>query len=481
MAEGKSSKSDKDDNKDSKKSSKDSKDKEKERKRSRSRDKEREKERDRDREKRSEKDREKKETEKKSEKERPRKDEKESEKKSDRDRDREKERERSRPRKDEKKSEREKDRDREKGRDRDRATGKDAERELERERVRQLKMAQEVEEEKKRAIDDATRADRTIMIAALPVKADERDVFDFFIKKNLKVRDVQIIRDSRTGRSKGIGYVEMNSQEFALKALNFNGEQIRGHTVTIQPSHAEKNRADDQGPSLRGRGANMQGNAGAASEPPLLLFVGGLAGPLAGASAETWAGNRHDLIRQLFQKFGDIGSVDVNVGFAFVQFKRASDGKAAIAAMNNYTFKGQPLQVGVATNDSRLPGIPPPPQLMAPLPPPMLPAALEDLGSPSEFLVLHRAFKPSEVDLKADPDFYAELEEEIEEECKKHGKTKKVHADRKSTQGSVWIQFAKEDSAIKCRTSMDKRVFDGQQIQARFATQKQFSEGRGGL
>lgn len=38
-----------------------------------------------------------------------------------------------------------------------------------------------------------------MMIVCLHHKADERDVYEFFSKNAGKVRDVQIIRDARTG------------------------------------------------------------------------------------------------------------------------------------------------------------------------------------------------------------------------------------------------------------------------------------------
>lgn len=57
----------------------------------------------------------------------------------------------------------------------------------------------EPSQERRRQIEDATRGDRTVMIVCLHHKADERDVYEFFSKNAGKVRDVQIIRDARTG------------------------------------------------------------------------------------------------------------------------------------------------------------------------------------------------------------------------------------------------------------------------------------------
>merc|ERR1739848_454695 len=109
------------------------------------------------------------------------------------------------------------------GRGRSRSKDREAER-LQKEREREEQRRQEEEEERKRQIEDATRGDRTVMIVCLHHKADERDVYEFFSTNAGKVRDVQIIRDARTGRSKGLAYIEFYLQESTLKALALSGQ-----------------------------------------------------------------------------------------------------------------------------------------------------------------------------------------------------------------------------------------------------------------
>merc|ERR1719316_1053853 len=99
---------------------------------------------------------------------------------------------------------------------------------LQKEREREEQRRQEEEEERKRQIEDATRGDRTVMIVCLHHKADERDVYEFFSTNAGKVRDVQIIRDARTGRSKGLAYIEFYLQESTLKALALSGHPVKG-------------------------------------------------------------------------------------------------------------------------------------------------------------------------------------------------------------------------------------------------------------
>jgi len=58
-----------------------------------------------------------------------------------------------------------------------------------------------------------------------------------------KVRDVQIVRDQRSGKSKGVGYVEFYSPESVLLAMALSGSKLMGQEIVVQASQAEKNRA----------------------------------------------------------------------------------------------------------------------------------------------------------------------------------------------------------------------------------------------
>lgn len=44
---------------------------------------------------------------------------------------------------------------------------------------------------------------RSVFVTNLPIKADERDIREFFEKTGAKVRDVRLVRDRFTNKSKG--------------------------------------------------------------------------------------------------------------------------------------------------------------------------------------------------------------------------------------------------------------------------------------
>mmetsp|Transcript_89234 Transcript_89234/g.257320 ORF Transcript_89234/g.257320 Transcript_89234/m.257320 type:complete len:149 (-) Transcript_89234:121-567(-) len=100
----------------------------------------------------------------------------------------------------------------------------------------------EEEEERRKLAQDAARMDRTVMVVGLSVKADERDIFEFFVGAAGKVRDVQIIRDARTGRSKGVAYVEFQSHEGTVRAMGMSGQSMKGAAIRVQPAQSDGGR-----------------------------------------------------------------------------------------------------------------------------------------------------------------------------------------------------------------------------------------------
>lgn len=85
---------------------------------------------------------------------------------------------------------------------------------------------------------------------------------------------------------------------------------------------------------------------------PMKIYVGGLTEHLADISEED--------LRSIFN-FGEIDYIDLNKdpmtgktrGYAYIQFRRSSQAKAAIAAMNGFIHKGKTLKVGEATSDGK--------------------------------------------------------------------------------------------------------------------------------
>lgn len=80
----------------------------------------------------------------------------------------------------------------------------------------------------KQAIE-AKRDDCTLLVYRLHLNAKERDLFNFFTSACIgKVVDIKVIRDPKTGRSKGAAYVEFESNESVQLAVAMSGQQVLG-------------------------------------------------------------------------------------------------------------------------------------------------------------------------------------------------------------------------------------------------------------
>eukprot|EP00262_Sarcandra_glabra_P017573 TRINITY_DN6052_c3_g1_i4.p1 TRINITY_DN6052_c3_g1~~TRINITY_DN6052_c3_g1_i4.p1 ORF type:complete len:501 (-),score=154.53 TRINITY_DN6052_c3_g1_i4:386-1888(-) len=423
--------------------------------------------------------------------------ERESEKDRDRGRERgEREKERERERRSSSRSRRhrgdhEKDveREMERGRSRDReAREKEKERERERERERENEMRERDSrkfKEKKEATEpeaDPERDQRTVFAYQMPLKANEKDVYEFFSKAG-KVRDVRLIMDRNSRRSKGVGYIEFYDAMSVPMAIALSGHQLLGQPVMVKPSEAEKNLVQSTA-SVGGSGA--------------------LAGP--GVARKLYVGNLHfniteDQLRQVFEPFGPVELVQLPLdletgqckGFGFVQFAQLEHAKAAQCLNGKLEIAGRVIKVsavtdhvgvqdmganaadfddddggglslnarsramlmqkldrtGIATSIAGSLGVPvlngsapiqqtvgvglPMNGQAAILPAAALPAlvvttpAVEPIGDPSECLLLKNMFDPN---TEAEPDFDLDIKEEVQEECSNFGPVKHIYVDK---------------------------------------------------
>lgn len=61
---------------------------------------------------------------------------------------------------------------------------------------------------------------------------------------------------------------------------------------------------------------------------------------------------RNSELKELFEKYGRVAECDVLNEFGFVHMEDSSDGKAAIAGLNDTVWKGSRLRVEVSTTRS---------------------------------------------------------------------------------------------------------------------------------
>ncbi|XP_020598108.1 RNA-binding protein 39-like [Phalaenopsis equestris] len=467
--------------------------------------------------------------------------ERDREKEKEKDRHREREREMDRHREREKEKDRYRERETERSRDRESEKEMDLDRETERsrrsrsssrkhdieylrekERSRSREMRERDERdsresrrfrEKKEPLEaeaDPERDQRTVFAYQMPLKATERDVYEFFSKVG-KVRDVRLIMDRNSRRSKGVGYIEFYDAMSVPMAIALSGHQLLGQPVMVKPSEAEKNLVQ----------SNTSGALGAAG------------------ARKIYVGNLHfniteDLLRQVFEPFGHVELVQLPLdpetghcrGYGFIQFSQVEYAKAAQSLNGKLDIAGRIIKVSAVTENvvsqesgtnatdfddddggglsmnarSRAilmqkldrtgtassiveslgvpvlngvalsqPVISLPRNGQATIPagfPAVLATTIpEPIGEPSEFILLKNMFHPS---TETDPDFDLDIKEDVQEECVKFGPLKHIYVDKYCNNGSVYLRFESVAAAVNCQRAMHMRWFAGRSISATF-------------
>lgn len=314
-----------------------------------------------------------------------------------------------------------------------------------------------------------------------------------------KVRDIRIVRDSRTNKSKGVAYVEYFSSESVNKAIGLTGKEIDGCKIRVQPSQAEKNRAAAAAKQMKNARAVLD-DTSLPSSGSMRVFVSGLSEQLADIEEKD--------LKEIFSRCGDIERVELHrddvtgksKGYAFILFRNANEAKRAIIEMNNFMINGkqikvQAIQAGMAnmlydgyrmdlddetgnsylqTNQSKI-------LLMQKLQrdPNGLGITFEQRSSkpqtsllPTNCILLANMFDPSEVDLTKEPEYYIDLKTEVTAEVKKYGDVDSLVIDQ--ADGNIWIKFRDQRGAGNCYQSLNNKYFSGRKIVSSYVTENTF-------
>jgi len=196
--------------------------------------------------------------------------------------------------------------------------------------------------EKRREMEELTRDLRTVFVGQLQVRVTEKDIKRFFKKVgSVKVKDIQLIKDKFTGRSKGFAYVELKSLEDVPKALMLNGQRFQfkkgkmGFPILVKASEAEKNYA---------HALDKQQQAEIA-EGSKKLHISNL-----------HLGVTENDLKTVLEPFGTVESLVLNrdpagnsLGNGVVTFKTADVAGKALAKINGLDLAGKMMHVQLAT------------------------------------------------------------------------------------------------------------------------------------
>ncbi|XP_065116089.1 RNA-binding protein 39b isoform X2 [Paramisgurnus dabryanus] len=358
-------------------------------------------------------------------------------------------------------------------------------------------------------IDNLTpeeRDARTVFCMQLAARIRPRDLEDFFSAVG-KVRDVRMISDRNSRRSKGIAYIEFVDTTSVPLAIGLTGQRLLGVPIIVQVSQAEKNRAAALANSLQ------RGGIG-----PMRLYVGSLHFNIT-----------EDMLRGIFEPFGKIEGIQLMMdnetgrskGYGFISFADAECAKKALEQLNGFELAGRPMKVGHVTERSdassassfldndelertgidlgttgRL-------QLMARLAegtgmqipaaakhalqmsgsvafgnapatatPPILPnpGMNQAMNLPTQPLAtqclqLSNMFNPQSED---EPGWDVEIQDDVIEECKKHGGVVHIYVDKNSAEGNVYVKCPSIPVSMTVVSALHGRWFAGKMITAAY-------------
>lgn len=103
---------------------------------------------------------------------------------------------------------------------------------------------------------------RRIYVGGLPYSATEEDLENLFSSHGA-VKDATVITDKYTGQAKGFGFIEMEDDAEAEKAINaLNGAQMGGRTLTVNEAKPREERPRSGGGGYGGGGGGGYSGGG---------------------------------------------------------------------------------------------------------------------------------------------------------------------------------------------------------------------------
>lgn len=335
------------------------------------------------------------------------------------------------------------------------------------------------------------RDQRTLLIMQIARDTRPRDLEEFFSSVGA-VRDVRIITDSRTGRSKGICYVEFWDEESVPLGLALNGQRLMGAPLQIQRTCAERNRAAN---------SSMASTLG-------FVAPGAAKGP-----AHVLVENLHPkidekMVREIFESFGRIEKMVLekdssgdNRGVAVITFRNAEEAQKSIEQLNNFELAGRQIRLTLKHD-------PPPQKEEASI----HQRSLDDVGDRQGFslgaggrqqlmaklaqgtgsgmeltasaqmaaqhagnsqipsiatqcFLLSNMFDPSK---ETEPNWDHDIREDVIEQCAQHGGALHVFVDKGSDQGNVYVKCPSIAIAHQAVSALHGRWFSGKVITANY-------------
>jgi RNA-binding protein 39 len=379
------------------------------------------------------------------------------------------------------------------------------------------------------ANSEFTKDQRTIFINQLIMRTTERDIKHYLKQQGIRIVDISMLRDKKTGRHKGCAYVELRHLEDVPKAVALSGQppDFQRFPILVKASEAEKNYS---------------------APKPLIVD----AAVISANVQRVYVGNLDPAVTQeqlmaLFEPFGSLQKValqtssGISKGFAFLSFGDASAAYLAIQTMSGQTLLGRSMKTGWAQrvgeqsdefpanasqkaqqayqrlgqinlglmptlgtnvyNGSSLPATKPPSGTVAearaslaavaasrsnlpiaPVIPTVTspstnlasdPKAIGNADHPTPYLHVSNMF---DKDQETEPNWAHEIQLDFEDESRKFGTLQKVKVLADQPGGQIYCEFATVSEATMCAQALAGRWFDRRLLQVEFVSREEFEQ-----
>ncbi len=87
-----------------------------------------------------------------------------------------------------------------------------------------------------------------LYVGNLDFNTTEDEVKSHFESKGITIKSIALIKDKYTGKAKGFGFVEVESEEVLNKAIEaLDGQELNGRKLTVNKARPPRERPDGGG------------------------------------------------------------------------------------------------------------------------------------------------------------------------------------------------------------------------------------------
>ncbi|KAG6744951.1 hypothetical protein NC652_036421 [Populus alba x Populus x berolinensis] len=195
------------------------------------------------------------------------------------------------------------------------------------------------EEEEEDVVAIKAREEGKLYVGNLPYSMTSSELAEVFEEAG-RVFGAEVICDRVTDRSRGFGFVTMESVEEAKEAIRmFNGSQVGGRTLRVNfPEVPRGGEREVMEPRIR---SGYKGFIDSEHK----IYAGNLGWRLTSEGLRDAFANQPGLLSAKVIYERDTGR---SRGFGFVSFESAENAEAALEAMNGEEVEGRPLRLNLA-------------------------------------------------------------------------------------------------------------------------------------